>query len=269
MSLDVKGALAGKVALVTGAARGIGAAIARALADDGAAVGLADVAGEVEDTAGALEKSGARTAFAIFDVSDAEAVTGGVESLRAALGEIDILVNNAGIVANIAPLDKMTPESWQHELSVNLSGQYYLIRSVVGAMAERGWGRIVNISSVAARGGLHRQAAYAASKAGVIGLTHTVTLEFAGRGVTCNAILPGMIATPLVKGMPSEILDNIIGATPAGRLGELDEIARAVAYLASDAAGFINGAEIDIDGGLRLNTNSLGSRRHARKEKSS
>jgi len=192
------------------------------------------------------------------------AVGAGVARVREALGPVDVLVNNAGIVNNIAPVARMTPEAWQRELAVNLSGAFNLIREVVGGMVERGRGRIVNVSSIAAWGGLHRQAAYAASKAGLLGLTKTVALEHARHGVTCNAVLPGLIATELVEAMPAEIRAAAVAATPARRLGLTEEVARLIAFLASDAAAFINGAEIPVDGGLSLNMSPLASAREAR-----
>ncbi len=128
---------------------------------------------------------------------------------------------------------------------------------------ERRWGRIVNVSSVAALGGLHNQAGYAASKAGLLGLTKTVTLEHARDGITCNAVLPGLIATPLVAAMPAEITEGALAVTPARRLGAVEEVADLIAFLVSDGAAFINGAEIPVDGGLRLNAASLGSRKEA------
>jgi len=253
--------LENKVAVITGAARGIGRATALVLAREGARVGLADLLPEVEETATALVREGGRAAWAVLDVADPARVRDGVEALRQALGPVDILVNNAGIVTNIAPVARMTPEAWQREIAVNLSGAFHMIREVVGDMAARRWGRIINVSSVAALGGLHNQVGYAASKAGILGLTKTVTLEHARDGITCNAVLPGLIATELVSAMPAEIRDGAVAVTPARRLGSTDEVAHLIAFLASDRAGFINGAEIPIDGGMRLNASSLGSRK--------
>ena len=128
-----------------------------------------------------------------------------------------------------------------------------MVQAVIGGMVERRWGRIINISSIAARGGLYNQSAYSASKAGLVGLTYNVTLEYARKGITCNAILPGTIGSEAVMNMPAKIRDHIIGVTPAKRIGRPDEVGELIAFLASDKASFINGAEIDIDGGGRLN----------------
>ncbi|HXQ20774.1 MAG TPA: SDR family NAD(P)-dependent oxidoreductase [Candidatus Acidoferrales bacterium] len=253
--------LHGKIALVTGAARGIGRATALRLADAGADVALMDLQSEVEDTAARIREHGRRAAVAMVDVADPDEVGAGLQGLRAALGDVDVLVSNAAIVNNIAPLTKMTAERWQREIAVNLTGAFHVIQAVLGPMVARGWGRIIVMSSGAAHGGLHHQAAYAASKAGLIGLVQTVTLEHARHGITCNAILPGLIETETVRMMPAEIREAAQAGTPARRLGATDEVAHLIAFLASDEAGFINGAEIDIDGGLRLNTMSLGSRK--------
>jgi NAD(P)-dependent dehydrogenase (short-subunit alcohol dehydrogenase family) len=195
------------------------------------------------------------------DVSSAEEIAAGVATIVAELGSVDLLVNNAGIVNNIAPFAKMKQAAWEREIGVNLTGAFNLARAVIGPMAERGFGRIVNISSVAARGGLFNQAGYSATKAGLLGLTHTIALEYARFGVTCNAVLPGLIGTENVLGMPAEIREQAVAQTPARRLGRPEEIARLVAFLCGEDAGFINGAEIDISGGGHLNTMVLGSRK--------
>jgi NAD(P)-dependent dehydrogenase (short-subunit alcohol dehydrogenase family) len=256
--------LKGKTALVTGAARGIGRAIARQLAQDGADLVLFDLSEDVEATAQDLRQLGVKAVTALVDVSDAEAVTQAVAETAAATGPINILVNNAGLVKNIAPVGKMKVEAWETELAVNLSGPFNMTRAVINPMAEAGWGRIINISSVAARGGLHFQAGYSASKNGVLGLTHTVTLEYTRYGITCNAILPGVIQTENVKAMPAPIRASVEAMVPARRMGEVGEVAHLVAFLASDNAGYISGAEIDIDGGTRLNNLTLGSQAELR-----
>jgi NAD(P)-dependent dehydrogenase (short-subunit alcohol dehydrogenase family) len=256
--------LAGRVALVTGAARGIGRVTAAVLAEQGADVAVADVLDEVEAVADELRARGRRAAAAVLDIADAEAVRAAVARLRETLGAVGILVNNAGIVANVAPVARMTTAAWQREVDVNLSGAFHMTQATIGDMVASGWGRIVNVSSIGGTGGLHHQAAYAASKAGLLGLTKTVALEHGRHGITCNAVLPGLIATENVRAMPPEIRAAAETATPARRLGEPVEVAHLIAFLASDHAGYINGAEIPIDGGLRLNTLSLASRREVR-----
>jgi len=245
--------LAGKIAVVSGAARGIGRAIALALATDGADVGLIDLNDGVAETAAAVRALGRRAAWATGDIADAGAVEVAIAAIAGELGPIDILVNNASIQM-IASLEKITPVAWEREISVNLSGAFHMVRAVIGGMAERRWGRIVNISSIAARGGLYNQGAYSASKSGLIGLTYNVTLEYARKGITCNAIIPGTIGSEAVINMPEKIRNHIAAMTPAKRIGKPEEVGRLVAFLCSDEAAFINGAEIDIDGGARLNT---------------
>jgi NAD(P)-dependent dehydrogenase (short-subunit alcohol dehydrogenase family) len=261
--------LAGRVAFVTGAARGIGRAIAVALADAGADVAVADVhpdpftgeryyrlrqrvSGPEEDepTAAVVAALGRRSTSIAVDVADASAVTDAVATCTIELGPPDIVVNNAGIVNNIASIAAMTPEAWAHELQVNLSGMFHTVRATAPGMAERGWGRVINLSSVAAiRPGLG-QPAYTASKAGVIGFTKAVAQEFGPGGVTANAILPGLIATPLVRSMPAHLRDHYLELTPVRRLGEPEDIGALAAFLASPAAGFISGVAIPCDGGV-------------------
>lgn len=253
--------LKGKVALISGAARGIGRACALVLAEQGADVGLFDVSEGVQETAQAIRELGQRAAWVTGDVSDPDQVRRGVEVIQRELGQIDCLVNNAGIVNNIAPLGTMAQAAWERELAVNLTGPFNLIRAVIKPMAERGWGRIVNMASGAARGGLYNQAGYSATKAGLLGLTRNVTLEYARKGITCNAVLPGLIGTENVLAMPPAITEHFISVTPARRIGKPEEVAYLVAFLCSDEAAYINGAEIDIDGGARLNTVALGSQK--------
>jgi NAD(P)-dependent dehydrogenase (short-subunit alcohol dehydrogenase family) len=260
-----------RVALVTGAARGIGRAIALALAGAGADVAVADVhlrpyAGEryyrVRErhsdeeesvaTADAVRGLGRRAVELEFDVADDAACRDAVARASSELGGVDIVVNAAGIVNNIAPIAQMSRASWDHELAVNLTGAFTLIQCTAPAMAERGWGRIVNIASVGLLSGMAHQAAYAASKAGLLGLTRSVTQAYAANGVTCNAVLPGVIATPLVRSMPEPARAAGIALTPAGRLGLPDEVAAVVAFLCSDAAGYVNGVALPVDGGMSL-----------------
>lgn len=255
--------LTAKIALVSGAARGIGRAIALRLARDGADVGLIDVNPAIEETARLVRDAGRRALAVRADIANAAEARAAVARIAAELGAIDLLVNNAGVVNNIATVEKMTDEAWANEVGVNLTGAFNLVRATVGSMSERGFGRIVNISSVAARGGLARQVGYSATKAGLLGLTRTVALEYARKGVTCNAVLPGMVETENVKAMPPEIREAAMAATPVRRFGAPEEIAALVAFLCGAEAGYITGAEIDISGGGHLNTLVLGSRKDA------
>ena len=221
-------------ALVTGGARGIGAAIAERLRGDGLDVAVLD-----RD-----EPCDIR-----FDLA-------GDDELPP-LGDVDVCVSNAAVTTTIAPAHRMTAEQWQHDLDVNLTGAFRVIQACLPGMRERGFGRIVVISSGAARSGLPGQVAYAASKAGLLGLTRTVAAENAHKGITANAILPGLVATEMVLAMPPEILDAGRASIPAGELVEPAEIADAVAWLAGERARSITGEAISIDGGVHLNTRSL------------
>lgn len=242
-----------KIALVTGAARGLGYAIAIALQANGARVVLADVSPAVNEAAETIGASGAIQ----MDVAHYPAVEAALTYINERYGTPDILINNAGITTNIARTDRMEPAAWEYELAVNLNGPFYLTRLVLPLMREKGWGRIINISSTAATGGLNRQPGYAASKAGLLGLTHTVALEFSPYGITCNAVLPGLIETEKVGEIPHDIREAAIERIPARRTGKPEEVAALVAFLASPLAAYINGAAIPIDGGAALNQVSL------------
>lgn len=240
------------VAVVTGAARGIGTAIAARLVADGHAVAGLDVSDDVVARLQAVGGSGW-----VADVSDAQAIDEVFADIGERLGPALILVNNAGVTTNIASVRKMPPEDWRRELEINLTGSFLCTRAALPAMETANYGRIVNIASIAASMGLDRQAAYAASKAGMLGLTKSVTVEQAGRDVTCNAVLPGLIATEKVDQMPIALKDKLRTFIPARRFGEPDEIAALVAFLVSADGGYINGAEIAIDGGYACNPMSL------------
>lgn len=257
-----------KVVLITGAARGIGRVAALVMADEGADVAVTDILPEVESVAEEVKRRGSNSVAAVFDITDPFQAHEGVKKIIQELGAAHILVNNAGIVNNIARMTKMTHEAWSREISVNLSGTFNMIKEVIGPMIERKWGRIVNISSLAAIRGLDRQIAYSASKAGLLGLTKTVALEHARDGITCNAILPGLIETELVRQMPEEIRTAGVSRIPAQRMGSMEEVGHLITFLASDHAAYINGEEICIDGGLRLNVMTLGSRKEIARDPS-
>jgi NAD(P)-dependent dehydrogenase (short-subunit alcohol dehydrogenase family) len=220
-------------ALVTGAAGGIGSAIAARLRADGMDVVTLDRAPGCD-----LEVD-----LATDPVPDQP--------------DVDVCVANAAITTTIAPAHRMSDEQWQRDVDVNLTGAYRTIRACLPGMRERGYGRIVAISSGAARSGLPGQAAYAATKAGLLGLIRTVAGENAGRGITANAILPGIIETEAVRAMPEEIRAALLEAMPTGRFGTPDEVAALVAFLASGPAGYITGEAIGIDGAFSLNTRAL------------
>jgi acetoacetyl-CoA reductase len=224
-------------ALVTGAARGIGAAVASRLASDGLDVLTLDLHPGCDITLDV-----ARDPFPPLD-------------------DIDVCVANAGITTTIAPAHKMTLEQWERDIDVNLTGAFRAVQACLRGMRERGWGRVIVISSVAALGGLPGQVAYAASKAGQLGMVRTLASENAGRGVAVNAILPGMVATEQVLAMPDEVRERVLRALPAGRMIEPAEIAAAVAFLAGAEAGQINGQAIAVDGAASLSQLSLGSTR--------
>jgi acetoacetyl-CoA reductase len=173
------------------------------------------------------------------------------------LGDVDVCVSNAAITDTIAPAHRMTPEQWQRDIDVNLTGAFRVVQACLAGMRERRFGRVVVISSGAARSGLPGQVAYAASKAGLLGMVKTIAAENAGRGVTANAVLPGMVSTEKVRSMPAEVLEAVTAQLPAGRMGTPDEVAALVAFLASEEAGYVTGEEIGIAGGFGLNTLSL------------
>ncbi|MCY6383549.1 beta-ketoacyl-ACP reductase [Hoeflea prorocentri] len=235
-----------KVAVVTGGTRGIGAAISVALKEAGYSV-AANYAGNDEKANAFKEETGIPVYK--WDVSDYQSCADGIAKVEADLGPVAILVNNAGITRD-AMFHKMTPENWNDVISTNLTGLFNMTHPVWPGMRERGFGRVINISSINGQKGQMGQANYSAAKAGDIGLTKTLAQEGAAKGITVNAICPGYIGTEMVRAVPEKVLnERILPLIPVGRLGEPEEIARCVVFLASDDAGFITGSTISANGG--------------------
>ena len=240
-----------KIALITGAASGIGAATARRFAHEGAAVAINDAKPEgLEAVAGEIRAAGAKALVLPGDVTRKTDCERLVQEVGRTFGRLDILINNAGINRD-AMAAKMTEEQWDAVLSVNLKGTFLCAQAALPGMRERGWGRVVNTSSIGSLGNIG-QANYAASKAGVIGLTKTLALEYAKYGVTVNAIAPGPVMTAMLAGVPDTIRERIIAQVPVGRIASPDEIASVHVFLASDEAAFITGQVIFADGGMSV-----------------
>jgi len=235
-----------RVALVTGGTRGIGEAISVALKEAGCSV-AANYGGN-DEAANAFRE---RTGIAVYkwDVADFEACKAGVEKVEGELGPIEVLVNNAGITRD-ATLHRMKPEQWDAVLRTNLDSVFNMARNVIEGMRARGFGRIVNISSINGQKGQFGQSNYAAAKAGLIGFTKSIAQENAAKGITVNVVAPGYIGTEMVRAVPEDVLNSkIIPQIPVGRLGEPEEIARCVTFLASEDAGFITGSTLSANGG--------------------
>ncbi|MDX6605112.1 MAG: 2-hydroxycyclohexanecarboxyl-CoA dehydrogenase [Solirubrobacterales bacterium] len=253
--------MSGGCALVTGAGGGIGRAICLALAGQGWAVAACDLDEGVEEVAAAIREKGGEAVGLAWDVRDSEAAREAHARAEAELGPVGAVVANAAIVDRIAPAERLTEESWRTELDVNLTGAFFSLQPAIEGMREQGRGRIVVISSTAATDGLAGQAAYAASKAGLLGLVRTLALELAPDGVTVNAVLPGMVETEKVAAMPAEVRERAIGHVPLGRFAAVEEVAEVVAFLASDAASYVTGAWLPVDGGIGLSDLTLGRER--------
>ncbi|EEE38453.1 acetoacetyl-CoA reductase [Rhodobacteraceae bacterium KLH11] len=233
-----------RTALVTGGSRGIGAAISKALKAEGYNV-AATYAGNDEAAAKFSEETGIATYK--WNVGDYDESKAGIEKVEAEVGPIDIVVANAGITRD-APFHKMTPEQWHQVIDTNLTGVFNTVHPVWPGMRERKFGRVIVISSINGQKGQFAQVNYAATKAGDLGIVKSLAQEGARAGITANAICPGYIATEMVMAVPEKVRDAIIGQIPAGRLGEPEEIARCVAFLASDDSQFINGSTISANG---------------------
>ncbi|MCZ4281626.1 acetoacetyl-CoA reductase [Kiloniella laminariae] len=235
-----------RVALVTGGTRGIGAAISLALKNAGYKV-AASYAGN-DEAAKAFSEANNIAVFK-WDVGDFDACRAGIETVEQQVGPIDVLVNNAGITRD-GTLHKMALDQWRDVISTNLDSLFNMTRNVIEGMRERGFGRIISISSINGQKGQFGQANYAAAKAGVIGFTKSIALENASKGITANVVAPGYIGTEMVRAVPAEVLNSkIIPQIPVGRLGEPEEIAECVLFLASDKAGFMTGSTLTANGG--------------------
>ncbi|SFM27815.1 3-oxoacyl-[acyl-carrier-protein] reductase [Shimia aestuarii] len=241
--------LTGKNALVTGASGGIGGAIAKALHAAGATVGLSGT--RVEPLEALAAELGERAHVLPCNLSDADAVDALPKQAIEAMGSVDILVNNAGITRDQIFM-RMSDEEWQSVLDVNLTSTMRLCRGVMRPMMKARWGRIINISSIVGATGNPGQANYAASKAGMVGLTKSIAYEVASRGITANAVAPGFIATAMTDKLNDDQKAKINAQIPAARMGTADEIAAAVLYLASPEAGYVTGSTLHVNGGMAM-----------------
>ncbi len=237
-----------RVAVVTGGTRGIGEAISLALKDAGITV-AANYAGNDEKAAAFTERTGIKAYK--WDVGDFDACAAGIQQVEAELGPVDIVVNNAGITRDGTIL-KMSREMWEDVIRINLGGCFNMAHAVFPGMRTRKWGRIVNIGSINGQAGQYGQVNYAAAKSGIHGFTKALAQEGARFGVTVNAIAPGYIDTDMVAAVPADVLEKIVAKIPVGRLGQANEIARAVAFLCAEEGGFVTGSTLSINGGQHM-----------------
>ncbi len=241
-----------RVAIVTGASRGIGKAIALRLARDGRHVALVSRnEGPLSEVRALIEESGGSASVHPIDLSDLAGVQAGVEAIAAQRGRLDILVNNAGVTRDNLAL-RMTDEDFESVLRVNLTGAFVAMRAAIRPMMKGRFGRIVNIGSTSGLVGNAGQANYAAAKAGLIGLTRAIAREVGSKGITANVVAPGFIETDMTANLPEQVREHVLKSLPVGRLGAVEDIAAAVAYVASDAAGYLTGQVICVDGGMTM-----------------
>jgi acetoacetyl-CoA reductase len=238
-----------RVSIVTGGTRGIGRAISVALKDAGCRV-AAVYAGDDKAAKRFTDDTGIPVFK--FNVGDFTACAEGIKAIEAVLGPVDILINNAGITRDTT-MHRMSVEQWSTVIQTNLTSCFNMSRQVIEGMRTRGFGRIVNISSINGQAGQFGQANYAAAKAGMLGFTKALAQEGAARGITVNVIAPGYVETDMVRAVPPDVLNKIVARIPVGRLGKPEEIARAVLFLVADEAGFITGSTLSINGGQYMN----------------
>jgi 3-oxoacyl-[acyl-carrier protein] reductase len=244
--------LEGRVALITGASQGIGHACAMALAREGASVAVsARTRQKLDELVSTITEAGGKAAAVVIDVADEAQVKSGIKSALAEFGKIDILVNNAGITRDQLVM-RMKRADWDAVLNTNLTSAYLCIQQVIGSMLKQRWGRIINITSVFGQMGQAGQVNYAASKAGLIGLTMAMAREVASRNITCNAVAPGFIDTGMTAGLSEQFKQNAVNTIPLGRVGAPDDVASAVRFLASEEAGYITGHVLNVNGGLLM-----------------
>jgi len=242
--------LTGRIALVTGASQGIGRACALELARHGATVALAARnQSKLAEVAAEIQAAGGQAAAFALDVSSEDSIRAGAKAVLNQYGKVEILVNNAGITRDDLAM-KMKRADWDDVLATNLTGAFLLTQAVLRPMLKNRWGRIVNITSVVGRTGQTGQANYAASKAGLIGLTRSLARELASRAITVNAVAPGYIETAMTHALPEELRNQMLASIPLARAGTDQDIANAVAFLASDAASYITGHVLDVNGGM-------------------
>ena len=252
---EAKGPLAGRTALVTGGASGIGLAISQRLARDGARVAIFDIDREAAEAAAkGIEGAGGEACACGVDVSERGQIEAAMAEVRTRFGPVGVLVNNAGI-EHIGPFMETTPEAWERIFSVNMFGTFHCTQAVIPDMIEAGWGRVINISSSSAQRGSHAMAAYSASKGAVISFTRSLALELGKHGITVNNIPPNFIVTPMfqkaveVGHIPADFMDRQAEETPVGRPGQPEDIAAACAYLASPEAGYVTAQTLGVNGG--------------------
>jgi len=247
--------LENKVAVVTGGARGLGKEDALIMAKEGADIVVVDIDKEgAAQTAIEVGEIGRRSMAVAIDITDTQSVHDLADRVKKEFGGADILINNAATMDNLAQIEKMKDSLWQRDLNINLTGTYYCTKAFFPHMRKKNWGRIINMASVAGTLGGFGQASYSTTKAGIIGFTKSLALEGARFGITCNAIVGGLIDTPITSSMPEEMRKRILKRIPMGKLATPMDVANAIVFLASDKANYITGVALNVTGGLELFT---------------